>query len=152
MGGLTFEKLLLIGIIAVFIFGPDRLPKLAEQLAQLIKRVRSWTDTAKTRVSEELGEDFTDEDWRRLDPRQYDPRRIIRDAWNDVDAPAAVPPAARTAAAGSGAVAATAAGASAGAAGGASAAAGAASAPSWAATGGTATLEPGRAPFDDEAT
>ena len=37
-------------------------------------------DDAKDRVREELGEDFDEEEWRRLDPRQYDPRRIIRDA------------------------------------------------------------------------
>lgn len=144
MGGLTFEKLLLIGIIAVFIFGPDRLPKLAQQLAQLIKRARAWTDDAKSRVSEEFGEDFTEEDWRKLDPRQYDPRRIIRDAWNDVDvtgartdaAPANTPALAGASVAG----AAT-----------AVAAAGSSSAPAWAkAT--TTTLVPGEAPFDTEAT
>ena len=33
-----------------------------------------------------MGEDFDDVDWRTLDPRQYDPRRIIREALLD-DAP-----------------------------------------------------------------
>lgn len=42
--------------------------------------------TARTRVKEEMGEDFDDVDWRTLDPRQYDPRRIIREALLD-DAP-----------------------------------------------------------------
>ena len=37
-------------------------------------------DDAKDRVREELGPDFDEEEWRKLDPRQYDPRRIIRDA------------------------------------------------------------------------
>lgn len=139
MGGLTFEKILLIGIIAAFIFGPDRLPTLAAQLAQFIKRARSWTEDAKTKVSEELGEDFSTEDWRKLDPRQYDPRRIIRDAWNDAD-PKAAGQSVATVAAGAATVAA---GAAAG-----------ASAPAWATT--TAmqpqSLTPGYAPFDSEAT
>ena len=29
---------------------------------------------------DELGEGFEDVDWKKLDPRQYDPRRIIREA------------------------------------------------------------------------
>ena len=33
-----------------------------------------------------MGPDFDDVDWRTLDPRQYDPRRIIREALLD-DAP-----------------------------------------------------------------
>ena len=37
-------------------------------------------DDAKVRVQDELGEDFDVDEWRKLDPRQYDPRRIIRDA------------------------------------------------------------------------
>ena len=40
---------------------------------------------AKDRVKEEMGSDFDDVDWRKLDPRQYDPRRIIREALTDVD-------------------------------------------------------------------
>jgi len=104
MGALTFDKLLIIGVIAMLIFGPERLPGLAQQFAQLIKKARSWTDTAKERVSEELGEDFDIDDWRKLDPRQYDPRRIIREALLD-DAP--VTPA-TTGAAPAGAAAATA--------------------------------------------
>jgi sec-independent protein translocase protein TatB len=32
-----------------------------------------------------MGPDFDDVDWKKLDPRQYDPRRIIREALTDVD-------------------------------------------------------------------
>ena len=35
MFGLTFEKILLIGIIAAFLLGPDKLPHYAAQLARL---------------------------------------------------------------------------------------------------------------------
>ncbi len=84
--GLTIEKLLLIGLVAALILGPERLPRFAESLAGLTKRAREWVSTAKTRVRDEMGEDFDDVDWRTLDPRQYDPRRIIREALLD-DAP-----------------------------------------------------------------
>ncbi len=81
--GLTFEKLLLIGLIAALLIGPERLPRYAEALASFTRRAREYLRTAKTRVEEEMGADV---DWRTLDPRQYDPRRIIREALLD-DAP-----------------------------------------------------------------
>lgn len=99
--GLTIEKLLLIGVIAAFVVGPERLPRYAEALANFTKRAREWLSTAKTRVKDEMGDDFEDLDWRTLDPRQYDPRRIIREALLD-DAPVPAPSAAVAAASRSG--------------------------------------------------
>lgn len=78
--GLTIEKLLLIGLIAVMIIGPERLPAAAESLHRAIQQVRRMARTAQERVREELGSEVADVDWQRLDPRQYDPRRIIREA------------------------------------------------------------------------
>ena len=86
--GLTIEKVLVIGVIAAFLIGPERLPKYAASLAQFTKRAREWVRGARDRVQEEMGDDFSDVDWRTLDPRQYDPRRIIREALLD-DAPVA---------------------------------------------------------------
>jgi sec-independent protein translocase protein TatB len=83
--GLTFEKLLIIGVIAVFLLGPERLPHYAAQLGRLVRSLRDMASGAKDRVKEEMGSDFDDVDWRKLDPRQYDPRRIIREALTDVD-------------------------------------------------------------------
>jgi sec-independent protein translocase protein TatB len=81
--GLTFDKLLIVGVIAVFVIGPQRLPHYASQLAKLVKSIRGMADGAKDRLREEMGPDFDDMDWKRLDPRQYDPRRIIREALLD---------------------------------------------------------------------
>lgn len=78
--GLTIEKLLLIGIIAIFLIGPDRLPAYSAQFARLVRRLRDMASGAKDRMRDELGPDFDDMDWKKLDPRQYDPRRIIREA------------------------------------------------------------------------
>lgn len=94
--GLTIEKLALIGVIAALLVGPERLPRYAEALARLAGRAREFLRGAKTRMREEMGEEFDDVDWRKLDPRQYDPRRIIREALLD-DAPT---PTVRMAAAG----------------------------------------------------
>jgi sec-independent protein translocase protein TatB len=89
--GLTIEKLLLIGLIAAFVIGPERLPRYAENLATFTKRSRDWITNARSRVKDEMGDDFGDVDWKTLDPRQYDPRRIIREALLD-DGPVAPPP------------------------------------------------------------
>ncbi|HKT55745.1 MAG TPA: Sec-independent protein translocase TatB [Microbacterium sp.] len=86
--GLTIEKLIVIGLIAAMLLGPERLPKYAALLAQFTVRAREFVNGAKDRMREEMGDEFDDVDWRKLDPRQYDPRRIIREALLD-DAPIA---------------------------------------------------------------
>lgn len=83
--GLTFDKLLLIGLLAVFLIGPDRLPMYSQKLARFIRSVRQMAKGAEGRIKDELGEDFDPEAWKKLDPRQYDPRRILRDAIADSD-------------------------------------------------------------------
>ena len=84
--GYDMEKFLLLLVVAALLIGPERLPRYAEALARFTKRAREWFAGARTRVKEEMGEDFDEVEWRKLDPRQYDPRRIIRDALLD-DAP-----------------------------------------------------------------
>jgi sec-independent protein translocase protein TatB len=86
--GFTFEKLILIAVLAAIVLGPTRLPRYAAKLAVAVKALRSLADTAKDRMRDEMGPEFDDVDWRKLDPRQYDPRKIIRDALlEDVDVP-----------------------------------------------------------------
>ena len=80
MFGLSSEKILILAVLALFILGPDRLPQYAKSFAQFIKRLRRLANSAQAQMKDELGEGFEDVDWRKLDPRQYDPRRIIREA------------------------------------------------------------------------
>jgi sec-independent protein translocase protein TatB len=79
----SFDKILIIGIVAVFLLGPQRLPMYAQKLAQFVKALRSFADNAKDRMRDEMGPEFDEIEWQKLDPRQYDPRRIIRDALLD---------------------------------------------------------------------
>jgi sec-independent protein translocase protein TatB len=93
MFGLSFDKVIIIGVIAAFIIGPEKLPAYAEMLAHWVRRIRDATNGAKARIKEELGDDFDDVDWKRLNPRQYDPRQIIRSALlDDSPAPASAQP------------------------------------------------------------
>ena len=96
MFGLTFEKILIIGIIAVFLLGPERLPHYAAQLGRLARQLRDMANGAKDRMRDEMGPEFEDLDWKKLDPRQYDPRRIIREALLDDDEPTLNPPSGAT--------------------------------------------------------
>ncbi|MBW4042176.1 MAG: Sec-independent protein translocase TatB [Acidobacteria bacterium] len=73
-------KLLFIAVLALFLVGPEKLPDYAARLGRFVRAARGMLDEAKDRVRDELGPDFDEEEWRKLDPRQYDPRRIIRDA------------------------------------------------------------------------
>ncbi|RFA18742.1 Sec-independent protein translocase TatB [Subtercola boreus] len=90
MFGLTFEKLILIAVIAAFIIGPTKLPLYATKLGQFVQQLRGYTQTAKDRVKQEMGPEFDDVEWKKLDPRQYDPRRIIRDALLEDSTPEAI--------------------------------------------------------------
>jgi len=80
MFGLSAEKFLLLALLAVIILGPDKLPYYAKKLAELVRKAKRMIDNAQENMKEELGEDFQDVDWKKLDPRQYDPRRIVREA------------------------------------------------------------------------
>lgn len=70
-------------VLALFILGPERLPGYAKAFAQFIKKMRAMANSAQAQMKDELGEGFEDLDWKKLDPRQYDPRRIIREALLD---------------------------------------------------------------------
>ena len=73
------EFLILI-VAALVILGPDKLPEYAAKLAQFVRSARDMAEGAKSQIKEEMGPGFDDVDWRALDPRQYDPRRIVREA------------------------------------------------------------------------
>ncbi|RAX46255.1 Sec-independent protein translocase TatB [Arthrobacter sp. AQ5-05] len=78
--GINGSELLVLAVLAVVILGPEKLPEYAAQLARLVKELRRMATGAKEQLREEVGDDIADMDWRKLDPRQYDPRKIIKDA------------------------------------------------------------------------
>lgn len=92
MFGLTIEKLVVVAICAALIIGPHRLPEYAHRLSSTVRRLTLMAAEARRRAEEDTGVALVGEDWRSLDPRRYDPRRIVREAWEDT-AGATVPPA-----------------------------------------------------------
>lgn len=134
MGGGLFNvngaELVVLLLVVALVVGPDRLPEYARQLGRFVRAAREQVTKVRDRVDEEVHAELGDVDWKALDPRQYDPRRIVREALLDEPAPAS-----RLAGTG----------AAAGAAGASAARVAAPAAPAPLAAG-------ERAPFDDEAT
>ncbi|WP_102157467.1 sec-independent translocase [Zhihengliuella halotolerans] len=83
MFGINGSEFVILAVLAVLILGPDKLPGYAQQLAQLVKNVRKMAQGAKDQLRDEVGDEIADIEWRKLDPRQYDPRRIIKEALLD---------------------------------------------------------------------
>lgn len=74
---------MLIAVLALLLIGPERLPQYAEQLGKFVRGLKRFTTDASQRVKDEIGDEFNDLDLASFDPRQYDPRRIVRDALRD---------------------------------------------------------------------
>jgi sec-independent protein translocase protein TatB len=81
--GINGLELVVLAFIAVVVLGPERLPEYAAQLARLVKGLRRMATGAREQLREEVGPELDEVDWRKLDPRQYDPRRIIKEALLD---------------------------------------------------------------------
>lgn len=80
IGTLHGGEIVLLVLAALILLGPSRLPGYAAKLGQGVRYLRDLAEGAKGQIQEELGPSFEDIDWRQLDPRQYDPRRIVREA------------------------------------------------------------------------
>lgn len=85
-------EFIVLAVIILIVVGPERLPEYAAKLGQLVRDIRRFAMGAREQVRAELGPEFDDVDWSKLDPRQYDPRRIVRDAlqeaWDEDPTPA----------------------------------------------------------------
>ena len=81
--GIGGWELVVLLIVFLVIVGPQRLPDLTRQLVSWVRQARRWVDDSRATVEDEMG--IAIDDLRKYDPRQYDPRRIIREAWGDTD-------------------------------------------------------------------
>ena len=87
MFGINGSEFLVIVLVAVIVVGPQRLPEYTRKLTQMVRQLRVFLDNARSQIAEEVGPEMADLDLSSLDPRQYDPRKIVRDALGeDIDA------------------------------------------------------------------
>ncbi|MDP9692831.1 UNVERIFIED_ORG: sec-independent protein translocase protein TatB [Arthrobacter globiformis] len=80
MFGINGPEFILLLLIGILVIGPQRLPEYTQKLANLVREVRRMASGAREQIKEEVGIDIDDVDWKKYDPRQYDPRRIIKEA------------------------------------------------------------------------
>ncbi len=84
MFGVGLQELVLLAIVAVVVFGPDKLPEFARQLGQFVRSAKKLADGARDQLREELGPEYADLELRDLDPRTIVRKHII-EAMNDAD-------------------------------------------------------------------
>ena len=77
MFGINPGEFAVLILVAIFVIGPERLPAYSRQLREWVLRARRLWQQGKEQIQAEVGNDI---DWSTLDPRQYDPRRIVREA------------------------------------------------------------------------
>ncbi len=90
MFGVGLMELAVIALVAMFMFGPDKLPEFAKQAGGMLRKARTFANAARDDLREELGPEFADLELRDLDPRTIVRKHII-EAMEDAGDEAARP-------------------------------------------------------------
>ncbi len=83
MFGIGVPEMLVIGMVAMMVFGPDKLPELARQFGGFVRTVKQMAENAKNDLGKELGEDFSNMSLKDLDPREVVRKNFLDDAVGD---------------------------------------------------------------------
>ncbi|MCJ1677991.1 sec-independent translocase [Streptomyces sp. APSN-46.1] len=68
IGGL---ELVTIVVLAILVFGPDKLPKVIQDATGFIRKIRAFSDSAKEDIRSELGPEFKDFEFEDLNPKTF---------------------------------------------------------------------------------
>lgn len=74
---LSMWKLLVLGAIALLIFGPDKLPEIARDAGRMVRQLRGMAQAARTELKSELGDTIGDFDVADLNPRTFVRRHLL---------------------------------------------------------------------------
>ncbi|WP_046468982.1 sec-independent translocase [Allosalinactinospora lopnorensis] len=72
-------EFIVLGVLALLIFGPDQLPKAASQIGRVLRQLRQMADSAKNDIREGLGPEFKDFDVQDLHPKRF----VQKHFWED---------------------------------------------------------------------
>ena len=81
MFDLSITKIAVLLVLAVVIFGPEQLPKLAQQAGRALRDLRRLADNATADLKEGLGPEFADFDVTDLHPKNF----VRKHLWEDFD-------------------------------------------------------------------
>ena len=84
MFGVGIEEIFVIAIVAVIVFGPERMPDMARQAARMLHTLRGYARRAQDELRKELGPEYSDLRLSDLNPREAI-RRQVREALAELD-------------------------------------------------------------------
>lgn len=79
MFDLSITKLLVLAVIALVIFGPKELPKIAAQAGRALRDLRRIAEGAKADLRDGLGPEFAEFDFEDLNPRRFMQKHLMDD-------------------------------------------------------------------------
>lgn len=80
---LDLPKLLVLGVIALIVFGPERLPGLASQAGRALRELRRMAEGAKSELQQNLGPEFSQFDINDINPRHFVRKHLLDDMGDD---------------------------------------------------------------------
>jgi len=80
---LNFTKLLILAVIALIVFGPERLPAVAAQAGRALRELRRLLDGAKSELQENLPPEFSQLDLADLSPRHFVRKHLMEEITGD---------------------------------------------------------------------
>ncbi|MEV6021001.1 sec-independent translocase [Streptomyces sp. NPDC002667] len=72
-------ELVTLVVLAVLVFGPDKLPKLIQDVSRTIRKIREFSDSAKADIRDELGPEFKDFEFEDLNPKTFIRKQMDND-------------------------------------------------------------------------
>jgi sec-independent protein translocase protein TatB len=88
---LSITKLLILAVIALVVFGPNELPKIAGQAGRALRDLRRIAEGAKNDLREGLGPEFADFDIEDLNPKRFVAKHLFDDV-NGENGSSSAPP------------------------------------------------------------
>jgi sec-independent protein translocase protein TatB len=76
-GSLGWLEIGMLLVVALLVFGPDKLPSVARDAARLLRELRSMAQGARTQLKSELGPEFADFDLDSLNPRKFVRKHLL---------------------------------------------------------------------------
>ncbi|MDT9688328.1 sec-independent translocase [Streptomyces sp. P9(2023)] len=64
-------ELVALVVLAVLVFGPDKLPKVIQDVSRFVRKVRDFSESAKQDIRTELGPEFKDFEFEDLNPKTF---------------------------------------------------------------------------------